>query len=210
MTFDVKACIFDTQVSKSRFDMLLGLLNDLDLRGVLHLLNIKYENSFQSYHNYQHLISVALICHDAAEYHKLTQRDTTLLMLAALYHDFGHSGKKELSDVLNVSRSIVKAEHALRVIEPELDDEAIGIILKLILVTENTHLVVAGTRLERIIVDADILQNLEEDGKQWLAGLKDELDVEADGHTTKVFLRAKCKTEWAKEKIAHFDFTALD
>ena len=210
MTFDVKARILDTQVSKNRFDTLLELLNNLGLRGVLHLWNVKYENSFQSYHNYQHMISVALICHDAAEYHVLSRRDTTMLVLAALYHDIGHSGKKELSDVLNVSRSLVKAERALRIIEPELDDEAINIIIKLILVTENTHMIKADTRLERIIVDADILQNLELDGKIWLDGLQDELGVENDGNSTKAFLRGRCKTEWAKLKIAHFDFTVLD
>ena len=210
MAFEVKSHLLNTPVSAERFEKLSTILSSLGLRSSLHLLHVKHSNNFQSYHNYQHMISVALFCYDAAEHYSLTGYDTRMLILAALYHDLDHSGHNDTTDVVNVARSIVNADRILRIVEPDLDDNVLKIISKLILVTENTHLVSASTRLEMILVDADILQATSLDGKQWIQGLNDEQDAKHTGASTRAFLRGRIKTEWAREKISRFDFASLD
>lgn len=210
MTFDLQTHIMDTAISKIRYEKMQHLLNELDLRASIHLMQIMESNSFQSYHNYQHMISVALLCYDAANFYSLTGHEVKLLVLAALYHDLGHSGNKVTADIQNVSQSLVNADRVLRIVEPELSEADLRVISRLILVTENSGLVVAGTLLEKVLSDADLLQSVELDGKLWLTGLNDELGIEVTATSTKAFIEGKIKTKWGLEKINNFDYTLLD
>lgn len=46
------------------------------------------------YHNFEHISNVFLFCKEGAEYHNLPESETLDLLVAALFHDFNHSGGK--------------------------------------------------------------------------------------------------------------------
>lgn len=67
------------------------------------------ENLNNPYHNFRHMNHVLYLCYRAAEYYfpkkTLSQRDVRNLLIAALFHDFNHTGKSG-PDSENISRAI--------------------------------------------------------------------------------------------------------
>jgi hypothetical protein len=60
------------------------------------------------YHNFRHMTHVLYLCHQACVFYKETMspREMRNLLIAALFHDFNHSGKTG-PDIVNIKRAII-------------------------------------------------------------------------------------------------------
>lgn len=119
-----------------------------------HARNLRYP-----YHNFRHMMHVLWLCHNACIYYKalLTPREMRNLLIAALFHDFDHSGLMGDDDI-NIMRALRALEkHLLPEDRPYLED-----ISMLIKATEYPYKVSTGTLglMAQIIRDADVSQAL--------------------------------------------------
>ena len=110
------------------------------------------------YHNFRHMCHVLYLCHDACIFYgdKLTPREMRNLLIAALFHDFDHSGATG-DDSLNIARA---CDGLLWHLAPE-DMEEFQNIVEIIRGTEFPYKVTSEmlTLSGQIIRDADLSQN---------------------------------------------------
>jgi len=115
------------------------------------------------YHNNEHMVNVfnnaiILFNHYKDEY-KLTPYNKLSLGLAALFHDFNHSGGK-LKDSENIELALVALKEFLVTInKSDLYDD----IENIIIATEFPHLDIDLDILQKIIRDADTMGGITED-----------------------------------------------
>lgn len=136
-----------------------AMLYEGDLRIYFQILWRKATNLNAGYHNFRHICHVLWLCHEACEYYadRLTPRQMRNLLIAALFHDFDHTGAKG-SDDINIARALAAFEaHVLPQDRPYMDE-----IRTLIKATEYPYKVPSEevNFLERIIRDADMGQAL--------------------------------------------------
>ena len=65
------------------------------------------QNVERPYHNFRHMLHVTTMCYFACTYHRgeLTGRDMRNILIAAMLHDFDHSGMMG-NDDLNILRAL--------------------------------------------------------------------------------------------------------
>jgi hypothetical protein len=109
------------------------------------------------YHNNYHLKQVCAFVIKGCEYYEINKEQTKLLAIAALFHDFDHSGGKFKNDDDNVNLSIKGFLKWSKL--PKEDNE---MIISLIKTTRYPYTNVCEdiTELEKIIRDSDILQGI--------------------------------------------------
>jgi len=148
-----------------------------DLSYYFRILFTKAKNNLNPYHNIRHLLHVLWECYDGAKYHELDTRIFRNLLIAAMFHDFDHSGAANGRDDLEIQRSI----RALRQYILSEDEPCFDKISSYIEATEYPYVVPTDklTLPMRILRDADISQGL---SVAWLQqiifGLSQELDVD--------------------------------
>ena len=126
------------------------------------------------YHNNEHMINVfnnamVLFNHYKDEY-KLPPYHKLVLGLAALFHDFDHSGGK-LKDSENIELALVALKEFLVTInKSDLYDD----IKNIIIATEFPHLDIDLDILQKIIRDADTMGGIIEGWKSVVANLASE------------------------------------
>lgn len=126
------------------------------------------------YHNNEHMINVfnnamILFNHYKDEY-KLTPYHKLVLGLAALFHDFNHSGGK-LKDSENIELALVALKEFLVTInKSDLYDD----IKNIIIATEFPHLDIDLDILQKIIRDADTMGGIIEGWKSVVTNLASE------------------------------------
>jgi len=116
-----------------------------------------------AYHNNKHMIDVfnnsMTLFDEYKEEYELTEDDKLNLGLAALFHDFNHSGGK-LKDIENI-------ELALTALKEYLDStnksELYNDVKHIIIATEFPHLDIDLDILQQIIRDADTMGGITED-----------------------------------------------
>ncbi|MCU0653071.1 MAG: HD domain-containing protein [Candidatus Pacebacteria bacterium] len=112
------------------------------------------------YHNFGHLLRVAWLCYRACVYYggRLSQRQKRNLLIAAIFHDVNHCGKKG-DDGENIRRAIEALEIAIL----PADRPYLGEIANIIRMTEFPHKVETKLLpiLGRILRDADVAQALD-------------------------------------------------
>lgn len=127
-----------------------------NLRHYFRVVFFEATNLQNAYHNFRHLFHVLWLCYAASRYYKnkLTKRQIRNLLIAAMFHDYNHSGK-----VGNDDAEIAKAVEAfLCNVLPE-DMAEMENIVKLIEVTRFPHLPLENPSLSELIIrDADISQ----------------------------------------------------
>jgi hypothetical protein len=117
------------------------------------------QNLENPYHNFRHMFHVLWQCYNACLFYRgvLTSRQVRNLLIAAIFHDYDHSGLLG-NDDLNITRAIRELEkHAL-----EEDRESLSDIVTLIRVTEFPYKI-SSDKLDlsgQIIRDADMTQAL--------------------------------------------------
>jgi hypothetical protein len=126
------------------------------------------------YHNNEHMINVfnnsmVLFNHYKDEY-KLPPYHKLVLGLAALFHDFNHSGGK-LKDSENIELALVALKEFLVTInKSDLYDD----IKNIIIATEFPHLDIDLDILQKIIRDADTMGGIIEGWKSVVTNLASE------------------------------------
>jgi hypothetical protein len=160
-------------------DELDEVLSRLDLAHVEFYVTKHNPSVNIPYHNLYHAQTVALTCSRAAHFASLPSSETKALIIAALFHDFGHSGGK-LTDAENIHTAI----DALRLAwdKLSLDHALLSTSLEIISATQYPYVIDAKSEAQRIIRDADLCQVLYEGWDVMLDGLKREMDV-SSGHT---------------------------
>lgn len=166
---------------------------------------MEYANNLANpYHNFRHMFHVLWLCSVACEYYsiKISKRDVRNLFIAAMFHDFDHSGKSG-NDDLNIELAIRGLrKHILPEDKPYLLE-----IEGLIRITEYPHKE-SGDQLTltgQILQDADLGQALAD---VWIQQVVISLSEEW-GVTPKAVLEMQEKflgelrfsSEWAKHQF---------
>lgn len=126
------------------------------------------------YHNNEHMINVfnnamMLFEHYKDEYNLITYHKL-VLGLAALFHDFNHSGG-ELTDKENIELALVALKEFLKTInKSDLYDD----IKNIIIATEFPHLDIELDILQKIIRDADTMGGIIEGWQSVVSNLASE------------------------------------
>src|SRR6266404_3629270 len=73
----------------------------------LRVIFTKARNLNNPYHNFRHMFHVLWLCYAACNFYReqFTRRDMRNLLIAALFHDFDHSGRSG-PDQYNIDRAI--------------------------------------------------------------------------------------------------------
>jgi hypothetical protein len=168
-------------------------------------------NLFNPYHNFRHMFHVLWLCHEACKFYRdrLSPRPMRILLIAALFHDFDHSGKAG-NDDLNIERSV----RGLETYITEADRPLIEEIAKLIKATQYPYVVEADTlELSGLILrDADVSQCLSVAWiQQCVFGFAEEWNVTPCEvlRRQKPFLDSvRFHTSWAQNQFSHVDIKA--
>jgi hypothetical protein len=179
-------------------------LYDGDLAHYLRSVFFSARNLYNPYHNFRHIFHVLWLCHDACLHykHNLSKRQIRNLFIAALFHDFDHTGRLGNDDI-NIELAIRGLK---KWIAPE-DADHLDQIIELIKATQYPY-VVPEEALElpgQILRDADMSQCFSVAWiQQVVFGLSEEWNMPPIELFRKQipFLRAlKFHTGWAKEKF---------
>jgi hypothetical protein len=178
------------------------MLAELNLPiGLLEVASLKNSSAHAPYHGSQHLLTVALNCKEAAEYHALDQAASRPLILAALFHDFAHLLNKTVQDSVNVEAAVSGMLNFLPMGADELPEDEIKEAISLIRATEFPHHA-ASNISEGIIQDADMMQTLEPDGQRFLDGLSTERGRRITVAQNDEFMDSiQGNTEWGRKKL---------
>lgn len=175
-----------------------------NLTGYFRAVFFNAQNLRNPYHNFRHMCHVLFLCYQACLFYKdkFSEREMRTLLVAALFHDFNHTGGTG-PDSVNIARAIAGLERHL-----EMEDGGeYANIVALMKATEFPYKVPTeslGLRAQ-IIRDADMAQSLgvawiqqtvfglaSEWGKEPFNMLKDEVGFHKN---------LKFHTEWAKKKF---------
>lgn len=121
------------------------------------------------YHNLYHVMSVVEYIHDISISENIYKTEVRLLVIAALFHDFNHSGGK-LKDAENVKNAIKAFEDISE--ENDIDNKFITDVIK---ATEYPYVIDEPNIYQEIIRDADLLQGSKDNWiQQIVLGLSSE------------------------------------
>jgi len=161
-------------------------------------------SNFVPYHNFYHTMCMVENCEDIATSLGLTGFEKRALVIAAIFHDFNHSGGK-LKDKENVQNAI----NAFLSMSLE-DQDVSDLVVEIIKATEYPYVIPEEefTIYQQIIRDADLMQTFEKNYLQqnWL-GLTQEmnLDMLTCLKGSEIFWsNVKFHTEYAKKKSEEF------
>lgn len=116
---------------------------------------MKASNVYTHYHNVRHMLHVLWESYDGGVHMGLNNVDMRILLIAAMYHDFDHTGKKnERGDIENIERAIAAIR---RDILPE-DLKYLFRIEYAIGMTEFPYTTQTGDMISLILRDADMSQ----------------------------------------------------
>ncbi len=157
------------------------------------------------YHNFRHMFYVLWTCHDACLYYmangQMSGRDARNLLVAALFHDFDHSGRTGEDDleITRAVRSFTKHCEGLDQRPYFADIVAIIVATKYPYKTPSSELSLSC----QIIRDADASQGLD---KSWIQqivfGLGEEINLSPYKMLNKhadFLSKLTFTTEWARE-----------
>lgn len=163
----------------------------------LSLLNSIFDNNHSNYlpyHNFQHLLTVALNSIDAGLHYHLPSYQIQSLAIAGLCHDADYKTEStEHHNILNAKEFAQKLN---------ISHDIIGDITTLIDASFYPHRE-PNNLCEAIIQDADLLQVLEKDANKFIKGLNEENNN--DNFCDPLFPGVdNLTTSWAKEKYKTF------
>lgn len=119
---------------------------------------LKNKGAYNPYHNIFHLLDVFTKCMEISLlYNELNENDILELGIAALFHDFNHSGGK-LKDFENIELSISGFNDFYIKNEKEFKKLNKNNIEELIKITEYPHKRNPNNLKEMIIIDSDMIQ----------------------------------------------------
>ncbi len=167
------------------------------------ILLTKAGNHLNPYHNIRHMLHILWECYDGAKYHELDQRIFRNLLIAAVFHDFNHSGKIEKKDNLEIERAI---EALRKFILPD-DKPYLEEIISYIRATEFPHVIQNDEQHIPMCIlrDADMSQTF---SPAWLQqiifGLSREMNIEPIElleQQSSFLQNIKFSSDWGKQKF---------
>jgi hypothetical protein len=164
-------------VADYRMALFEEIIDQLKMREIYEYVLLEGDEHDNAYHNPQHCVRTAMRCVEllVANGWRL-QRDSAMLICAALFHDFGHTGKRP--DRTNIKIAITH----LFIAPPVLDyftRTAIQDIAKMIECTEYPFVIEPTDILQEILRDADLMESIEPFHIQTLAhDLRGELQMD--------------------------------
>lgn len=164
---------------------LLKTLSAYGLMGAYEYINRPEFATNLPYHNTKHCLVVARWCHDLAVLDpQIASYQMRVLLLAAMFHDFGHTGKRPDSNNIEIAcagfieyaKSVAWITETDKYEQQRINFRFVEDVTDLIRVTEFPFVREPKSALECIIRDADLLQSLEPDHCEViLEGLRSEL-----------------------------------
>lgn len=162
------------------------------------------QNLQHPYHNFRHMFHVLWMCYQACKFYrnKLDPRHMRILLIAALFHDFDHTGMSG-DDDLNIARAIRGlSRHILSSDKPDY-----GAIIAAMRATQYPH-VIATNKLDlcgMILREADMSQALDSAWiQQVVFGLADEWRMKPIDmlRRQESFLKTlSFRTDWARHQF---------
>lgn len=159
------------------------------------------------YHNWFHTCCMICNCMEGALHYNLSYSECHLLGVAALFHDFDHTGGRE-HDSINIHRALASLNIYVEGSNLELKH-----IRACISVTQFPFDIEPVTIEQKIIRDADLMQILEPEWYEHvILGLQAEMSIKNGPISTQDMLAgqvnflfdhvpSKLFTEWAKQKF---------
>lgn len=178
----------------------LNIIKFNKLENYLKIILKENKSNNLPYHNFYHTLCVVDNVHAISTNEELLDEEIRLLMLAALFHDFNHSGGK-LPDSENVKNAIASfLEHSS---ETEEDN---NFVVEIIKATEYPYVIKEDelSLYQKIIRDADLMQVFEKNYlQQNVFGLMQELkfhklEMMLDGSLS-FWQNCKFHTDYAKK-----------
>lgn len=184
-------------------DEVKRIVKKLDLVSEFNYYNRNAVSWKLPYHNKFHTYCMVKNCYEAAIELGLPFQDTRILITAAIFHDFNHTGGK-LTDAENISIAIKAYSRFLEEYNKNIIDEYLKTcVVRLIQITEYPFKQEPEFIEEKIIRDADLMQMFE---PEWfdhvIIGLSKEL-LRKDSFTTEELIDTLKKNEefLSKQKI---------
>ncbi len=165
-----------------------SVIRELGLEDFLAFYKSWNTSSKLPYHNDYHVFCMVWNCYLGAMYEQCSLAETRALILAALFHDFDHSGGRETDD-LNVTRAELRFIDAVTTTgklrmqsgqRENLSGEEIALARSAIQITKYPYDRDPVTIVERIIRDADLMQPYEPDRellRRCYRGLQQEVEL---------------------------------
>lgn len=148
------------------------------------------------YHNSQHCYTVAINAILAADHYRLSEKDTVELIIASIFHDWGHSGGT-LTEAENIDVAVISYTSASAMFKTYLDHQS---IIRLIRATQYPHIPVFELK-EQIMQDADLLQHMHDDALKWIESFNNETGGNHSALEVAEFLnKQNFNTKWGKKK----------
>ncbi|MEI8339205.1 MAG: hypothetical protein WCF94_00900 [bacterium] len=180
-------------------------LYDGDLRYYLKIVLTKATNLNNPYHNFRHMMHVLFLAYQACKYYKekLLKREIRNILVAAMFHDFDHTGKK-INDKINIDLAIAGLHKYI----DDSDKEYLSQIEDLIRSTEYPHKDESeySSFGHDIIRDVDMAQALNTVWVQQVVfGLAQEQKVdykEIFARQEQYLYNIKFHTDWARQQFS--------
>lgn len=158
-------------------------------------VSLNNKSNLIPYHNFDHLLTVTKWCGRLAGMLNLPQFETKALLLAAIFHDFDHSGGKE-EDSVNVEHAVEALRYFCKIHRERQDIEDFAV--DCIRVTEFPFVREPQNVAQKIIRDADLLQSIEPNYEEVLVGgLRKELEIK--------FKRRITRAEFCKMQVSFLE-----
>ncbi len=187
-----------------------------DLRAYFKIIFNNAKNLQYPYHNFRHMFHVLYLCYQACGFYQdkhfpnnLSKKEMRNLLIAALFHDFDHSGKMG-NDDLNIVIALRGLDKYILSEDLECRDE----IAHIIQATEFPHKGITENLIlpAQIIRDADLGQSLSAAWiQQIIFGLAEEWNVKpVDVLKIQETFHSKLKfyTEWGQQTFPQIDIDA--
>lgn len=174
----------------------------------------KNNKSKNAYHNTNHLKDVYNNVKNICSDYNLLVRTKELLFIAALFHDYKHSGGK-LSDAENIKLAIKGFKKYAKLRNDYFTEEDVLFICKLIEATQYPHIDIEENIFTDIIRDADLLSSVDVNYLDVMRNLSKELKItflEFIPMQLKFYEKLNFKTKFAKalkEDRLHFNIKHL-
>lgn len=160
-----------------------------------YIINPDNNPSQHAYHNSQHCYTVAINAILGGNYYRLQEKDLLELIIASVFHDWGHSGG-ELTDAENINIAVLSYTATSSKYKAYLDHQS---IIRIIRATQYPHMPVTELK-EQIIQDADLLQYLHADALEWIESFNNETGGHHSPKDVATFLQSQhFSTDWGKK-----------
>lgn len=157
-----------------------------------YIINPDNNPSQHAYHNSNHCFTVAINSILASQYYNFSDTDSLELIIASIFHDWGHSGG-ELSDSENIDIAVIAYTSAASIYKLYLNHQN---IIRYIRATQYPHMPVSELK-EQIMQDADLLQYLHEDALEWIESFNNETGGHSSPKDVAEFIKSQhFNTEW--------------